>query len=98
MLLAPTARAALELGLLLQMLGRTAEADGWLDAVVRSTRGRSVADRVRVGRAAHALGIRTNCTMLYGHVETPADRIRHLIKLREHQAESLASRPAHLMA
>ncbi len=48
--------AALELGLLFQMLGRTAEADGWLDAVVRSTRGRSVADLVRVGRAAHALG------------------------------------------
>jgi aminodeoxyfutalosine synthase len=32
--------------------------------------------------------------MLYGHIETPAERIKHLIKLREHQAESLASRKA----
>ncbi len=42
-----------------------------------------------VHRTAHALGIYTNATMLYGHVETPAERIRHLIKLRELQAESL---------
>jgi aminodeoxyfutalosine synthase len=48
-----------------------------------------------VHRAAHELGIFTNATMLYGHVETPAERVRHLIKLREHQDESLRSRPAH---
>jgi aminodeoxyfutalosine synthase len=48
-----------------------------------------------VHRAAHELGIFTNATMLYGHVETRAERIRHLIKLREHQAESLHNRPAH---
>lgn len=42
-----------------------------------------------VHRAAHELGIPTNATMLYGHVETPEERIRHLIKLREHQDESL---------
>lgn len=48
-----------------------------------------------VHRTAHELGIFTNATMLYGHVETPAERIKHLIKLREHQAESLCSRRAH---
>jgi len=48
-----------------------------------------------VHRTAHELGIFTNATMLYGHVETPAERVRHLIKLREHQAESLRSRKAH---
>jgi aminodeoxyfutalosine synthase len=42
-----------------------------------------------VHRTAHSLGIYSNATMLYGHVETPAERIRHLIKLRELQAESL---------
>ncbi len=42
-----------------------------------------------VHRTAHELGIHTNATMLYGHVETPAERVRHLIKLRELQAESL---------
>jgi aminodeoxyfutalosine synthase len=35
-----------------------------------------------VHRAAHELGIFSNATMLYGHVETIEDRVRHLIKLR----------------
>jgi tetratricopeptide (TPR) repeat protein len=48
--------ATLELGLLLRQLGRRAEADRWLEAVVSSTRASNVADLVRVGRAAHALG------------------------------------------
>jgi tetratricopeptide (TPR) repeat protein len=48
--------AALELGLLLRQLGRRAEARGWLESVVGSTRDSSVAALVRVGRAAHALG------------------------------------------
>jgi aminodeoxyfutalosine synthase len=43
-----------------------------------------------VHRTAHSLGIFTNATMLYGHVERPEERITHLIKLRELQAESLA--------
>ena len=47
-----------------------------------------------VHRTAHELGIFTNATMLYGHVETAAERLRHLIKLREHQDESLRCRPA----
>jgi aminodeoxyfutalosine synthase len=42
-----------------------------------------------VHRTAHALGIYTNATMLYGHVERPEERIGHLIKLRELQAEAL---------
>ncbi len=48
-----------------------------------------------VHRTAHKLGIFTNATMLYGHIETPAERIAHLVKLREHQEESLRSRMAH---
>ena len=48
-----------------------------------------------VHRTAHRLGIYSNATMLYGHVETPAERVRHLVKLRELQAESLATAPAH---
>jgi len=35
-----------------------------------------------VQRAAHELGIPTNATMLYGHVEAPADRVDHLLRLR----------------
>jgi aminodeoxyfutalosine synthase len=42
-----------------------------------------------VHRTAHSLGIYTNATMLYGHVEHPEERVTHLIKLRELQAESM---------
>ena len=43
---------------------------------------------IRVHRTAHQLGIPTNCTMLYGHVETAADRIEHLGMLRSLQDET----------
>ena len=43
---------------------------------------------LRVHRVAHELGIPTNCTMLYGHVETAADRIEHLGRLRDLQDET----------
>lgn len=43
---------------------------------------------IEVHRTAHALGIRTNCTMLYGHVETAEDRIAHLTMLRELQDDT----------
>jgi aminodeoxyfutalosine synthase len=48
-----------------------------------------------VHRTAHEMGIFSNATMLYGHVESPAERIAHLVKLREHQDSSLAGCPAH---
>ncbi len=38
-----------------------------------------------VHHAAHRLGIPTNSTMLYGHVETLEERIQHMIRLREAQ-------------
>jgi aminodeoxyfutalosine synthase len=43
---------------------------------------------LRVHRVAHELGIPTNCTMLYGHVETAADRIEHLSMLRALQDDT----------
>ena len=46
------------------------------------------ADYIGVHRAAHALGIRSNCTMLYGHVESHADRMEHLQLLRDLQEET----------
>lgn len=48
------------------------DALGWLD----------------VHRTAHALGLKSNCTMLYGTVETGPERVDHLIKLRELQSET----------
>ncbi|HEU5049403.1 MAG TPA: aminofutalosine synthase MqnE [Gemmatimonadales bacterium] len=46
------------------------------------------AEWLRVHREAHQLGIPTNCTMLYGHVETVADRVEHLAMLRGLQDET----------
>ena len=51
---------------------RKADAERWLD----------------VHRIAHQLGLRTNATMLYGHVETGRQRIDHLVRLRELQDET----------
>jgi aminodeoxyfutalosine synthase len=45
-------------------------------------------DWIDVHRTAHRLGIRSNCTMLYGHVETIQDRVDHLALLRDLQDES----------
>jgi aminodeoxyfutalosine synthase len=46
------------------------------------------ADYIGVHRTAHQLGIRSNCTMLYGHVETMDDRVAHLQMLRDLQDET----------
>jgi len=43
---------------------------------------------INVHRVAHSLGIRSNSTMLYGHVESFADRMAHLSMLRDLQDET----------
>jgi aminodeoxyfutalosine synthase len=43
---------------------------------------------LEVARAVHAAGLTSNCTMLYGHVEEPEDRVDHLLALRRLQDES----------
>ena len=43
---------------------------------------------LRIHREAHELGLRSNATMLYGHIEKPLHRIDHLCKLRELQDET----------
>ena len=47
-------------------------AEGWLE----------------IARTAHELGIKTNATMLYGHIETIAERVDHLLRLRELQDQT----------
>jgi aminodeoxyfutalosine synthase len=37
---------------------------------------------------AHRMGIPSNCTLLYGHIETRAERVQHLILLRELEAQA----------
>lgn len=41
-----------------------------------------------VHRIAHGMGLRSNCTMLYGHIETIEERVEHLLALRALQAET----------
>jgi aminodeoxyfutalosine synthase len=48
------------------------DADGWLD----------------IHRTAHQLGLKSNCTLLYGTIETRQERIDHLLRLRDLQDET----------
>ncbi len=41
-----------------------------------------------IHRIAHRMGIPTNATLLYGHIETMEERVEHMIKLREMQEET----------
>ncbi len=48
----------------------------------------SAAQWLDIMRTAHHLGLRTTATMMFGHVETPAERIQHLLAIRELQDET----------
>ena len=60
-------------------------------------------DWLEVMRTAHSLGIRSNCTLLYGHLERPEEVVDHLLELRQLQDDTggflafipLAFHPAH---
>lgn len=41
-----------------------------------------------IHRTAHRLGIRSTCTMLYGHMETAEERVDHMLRLRALQDET----------
>jgi aminodeoxyfutalosine synthase len=43
---------------------------------------------LETARTAHRLGLKSNATMLYGHIENDEDRVDHLVKLREVQDET----------
>ncbi|HEV2021590.1 MAG TPA: aminofutalosine synthase MqnE [Terriglobales bacterium] len=43
---------------------------------------------LETARTAHQIGLRSNATMLYGHVENDEDRVDHLLKLRQLQDET----------
>jgi aminodeoxyfutalosine synthase len=55
-----------------QICEHKADAGKWLD----------------IHRTAHELGLKSNCTMLYGHIEEPYHRIDHLLRLRALQDET----------
>ena len=48
----------------------------------------SVKDWIEVIKTAHSLGINTTSTMMFGHIETPEDRVNHIVKIREIQKET----------
>jgi aminodeoxyfutalosine synthase len=43
---------------------------------------------LQIHRVAHRMGIRSNCTLLYGHIETYEERVRHVLRLRELEDEA----------
>jgi aminodeoxyfutalosine synthase len=60
-------------------------------SAVRSTiaeRKLAASEWLRVHREAHSMGLPSNCTMLYGHVESHQDRIEHMSLLRDLQDET----------
>jgi aminodeoxyfutalosine synthase len=59
------------------------------DVRSRIARGKATGDEwLEVHRVAHALGMHSNATMLYGHIETFEHRVDHLLRLRELQDET----------
>ena len=48
----------------------------------------SVKDWIDVIKTAHKIGINTTSTMMFGHIETPKDRVDHIAKIREIQKET----------
>jgi aminodeoxyfutalosine synthase len=67
---------------------------GGAEIFAKETRNRIIRGKADAGqwldvmRTAHRLGIPSNATMLYGHVETVEDRVDHLLRLRELQDET----------
>jgi cyclic dehypoxanthinyl futalosine synthase len=67
---------------------------GGAEILVQSVRDRvsprkcTAEEWISVMRDAHSIGMRTTATMMFGHVETYADRIEHLRKVRELQDET----------
>ncbi len=45
-------------------------------------------DWLNLHRTAHELGMRTTATMMFGHYETRAERVEHLLRVRELQDET----------
>jgi aminodeoxyfutalosine synthase len=43
---------------------------------------------LETARIAHRLGLKSNCTMLYGHLENDEDRVDHLVRLRKVQDDT----------
>jgi aminodeoxyfutalosine synthase len=43
---------------------------------------------LETARTAHSVGLKSNATMLYGHIETLPERVEHLVRLRELQDET----------
>ncbi len=83
-----------EVLLALKEAGLTSLPGGGAEVFGRAVR-MTIADRklagedwLEVHRQAHALGIPSNCTMLYGHIETMRDRAEHLLTLRGLQDET----------
>ncbi|HEY3414836.1 MAG TPA: aminofutalosine synthase MqnE [Armatimonadota bacterium] len=55
-----------------ELFGKKLDSAEWLD----------------IARTAHRSGLRSNATMLYGHIETYAERVEHMIRLRDLQDET----------
>lgn len=78
----------------LQAAGMGSLMGGGAEVLVRRVReevcpGKETAERwLGVHRTAHQIGMKSNASIMHGHVETPAERIEHLLRIRELQDET----------
>jgi aminodeoxyfutalosine synthase len=78
----------------LKQAGLDSMPGGGAEIFAKATRDRIIRGKADAGqwldvmRTAHRLGVPSNCTMLYGHVESVEDRVDHLLRLRELQDET----------
>ena len=57
--------------------------------------GKNHPDRwIEIHRVAHSMGIRSNATLLYGHIETYEERVDHFMRLRSYRTTRAASWPS----
>ncbi len=92
--IASTARASSRCSRSCKEAGLDSMPGGGAEIFANETRSRIIkgkadaAQWLDVMRSAHRLGIPSNATMLYGHVESLEDRVDHLLRLRELQDET----------
>jgi aminodeoxyfutalosine synthase len=78
----------------LKQAGLDSMPGGGAEIFAKETRDKIIQGKADAGqwlavmREAHAQGIPTNATMLYGHIESVRDRVDHLVRLRELQDET----------
>ncbi len=89
-----TGMSAKEVLLRLKKAGLTSLPGGGGEIFDEETRKKLCPDKIsgeqwlKVMETAHSLGIKSNATMLYGHIESPSDIVDHILRIRKLQKKT----------